>query len=96
MQLRLQIIGNSCPFGTDAGDCEPAAGMSKARPARRSGVASGATIIHEHEVACEVRKGLMALEYGEDVLSVFRDVIVPRLCDRDAGAGAGADAGDGG
>jgi len=34
----------------------------------------------------------MALEPGEDVLSVFRDVIVPRLCDRDAGAGAGADA----
>ena len=46
----------------------------------------------KHEVACEVRKELMALEYGEDVLSVFRDVIVPRLCDRDAGAGAGADA----
>jgi len=50
----------------------------------------------KHEVAWEVRKGLMALEPGEDVLSVFRDVTVPRLCDRDAGAGAGADAGDGG
>jgi len=92
MQLRLQIIGNSRPFGTDAGDCEPAAGTSKVRPVGRSGVVSGATIIHEHEVAWEVRKGLMALEPGEDVLSVFRDVIVPRLCDRDAGAGAGADA----
>ena len=55
---------------------------------------SGATIIHEHEVACEVCKGLMALEPGEDVLSVFRDVTVPRLCDRDAGAGEGADVRD--
>ncbi|RLG20181.1 hypothetical protein DRN77_08015 [Methanosarcinales archaeon] len=58
----------------------------------RSGVVSGATIIHEHEVAWEVRKGLMALEPGEDVLSVFRDVTVPRLCDRNAGAGAGTGA----
>ena len=48
--------------------------------------------IHEHEVAWEVRKGLMALEPGEDVLSVFRDVIVPRLRDRDAGTDAGTDA----
>ena len=88
MQLRLQIIGNSCPFGTDAGDCEPAAGTSKVRPVGRSGVVSGATIIHEHEVAWGVRKGLMALEPGEDVLSVFRDVIVPRLRDRDAAAGS--------
>jgi len=46
----------------------------------------------KHEVACEVRKGLMALEPGEDVLSVFRDVIVPRLRDRDTGTGAGTDA----
>ena len=53
---------------------------------------SGARSSDKHEVAWEVRKGLMALEPGEDVLSVFRDVIVPRLCDRDAGAGAGADA----
>ena len=50
----------------------------------------------KHEVACEVRKGLMALEPREDVLSVFRDVTVPRLCDRNAGAGAGADVRDGG
>jgi len=46
----------------------------------------------KHEVACEVRKGLMALEPGEDVLSVFRDVIVRHLRDRDAGTGAGTDA----
>ena len=52
----------------------------------------GCTIIHEHEVAWEVRKGLMALEPGEDVLSVFRAVIVPRLRDRDAGTDAGTDA----
>ena len=46
----------------------------------------------KHEVAWEVRKGLMALEPGEDVLSVFRDMIVPRLRDRDAGTDAGTDA----
>ena len=46
----------------------------------------------KHEVACEVLDGLMALEPGEDVLSVFRDVTVPRLRDHDAGTGAGTDA----
>ena len=46
----------------------------------------------KHEVACEVLDGLMALEPGEDVLSVFRAVIVPRLRDRDAGTDAGTDA----
>jgi len=53
---------------------------------------SGARSSDKHEVACEVRKELMALEPGEDVLSVFRDVTVPRLCDRNAGAGAGTGA----
>jgi len=50
----------------------------------------GCTIIHEHEVACEVLDGLMALEPGEDVLSVFRDVIVPRRVMRTAQQGTRA------
>ena len=69
-----------------------AAGTSKVRPVGWSGVASDARSSDKHEVACEVRKGLMALEPGEDVLSVFRDMIVPRLRDRDAGTDAGTDA----
>ena len=83
-----------CPF-YPCGDTRTGGRYVESSTGRTVWSCVGCTIIHEHEVACEVLDGLMALEPGEDVSSVFRDVIVRHLRDRDAGTGAGTDAGAG-